>query len=107
MSQHCFETEHQGEPIRVLLGWDRPVNDFFLVIERTEPEQDQDDYLYVSRHDAPLEHRSLAFLEVKLSELGIEVPSQMLDQVAVDQAFGLADRMVTYLSDGSFVSSPG
>lgn len=105
MSQHYFDTERQGEPIRVLLGWDPQC--FFMVVERIQPEPDQEDYLFLSWQDAPPEQRSLAFLEIKLEELGIEVPPQMLDEVAMDQAFDRSERMVTYGPDGSFMSQVG
>ena len=37
MSQHYFSTKHHGEAITVLLGWDRPLGHYFMVVERDDP----------------------------------------------------------------------
>jgi hypothetical protein len=33
MSQHLYRTTREGQPISVLLGWDRPIGHYFMVIE--------------------------------------------------------------------------
>ena len=35
MSQHYFNTQQAGTPVKVLLGWDRPLGHYFMVIEKT------------------------------------------------------------------------
>ena len=63
MSRHYFDTFHKGFSVTVLLGWDRPMNYFFLVIEKpTELIDDtmkveSDDFLYSNLHESdPFNH---------------------------------------------------
>ena len=58
MSRHCFDTSHKGFPITVVLGWDRPMQYFFLTIEKPaelidDAMQVEDDrFLYSNLHEA-------------------------------------------------------
>lgn len=36
MSQHHFHTIHNGQETHILMGWDRPMQGFFLVIEKED-----------------------------------------------------------------------
>ena len=36
MSQHVFETTLDGKAVSVLLGWDRPLQQVFLVIDEVQ-----------------------------------------------------------------------
>jgi len=51
MSRHYFDTFHKGFSVTVLLGWDRPMNYFFLVIEK--PTELIDDTMKVDRVRGP------------------------------------------------------
>jgi len=53
MSQHFFKCLHQGKPVCVLMGWDRPLSGFFLVVEADIPTLD-DDYVYSNLNDPAL-----------------------------------------------------
>ncbi|MGM9489619.1 hypothetical protein [Ideonella sp. YS5] len=105
MSQHYFSTHHQGEPVTVLLGWDRPVGHFFLVVERDDPGPDEDDYLYLNLDEPDAFDLPLEFFRQKLKDLGIEVPAQMFEQVQLDTDFGIGNRRVIYQPDGRFESA--
>ena len=88
MSQHYFHTTLQGEPITVLMGWDRPISRFFLIVERQSPGPGQDDYIYLSDMDPAAERH---------------MPS-VLEQVTKDwMTFG-ANRIVTHDGCGGFSS---
>jgi hypothetical protein len=101
MSQHYFNTVHQGEPVTVVLGWDRPLGHFFMVVERREPAPDQDDYLYINLDEPGAFDLGLDHFKAKLSELGIEVPQTMFEQVAIDGEMRAGNRVVVYAADGS------
>lgn len=102
MSQHYFHTTRQGEAITVLLGWDRPLGHFFLVVERQDPRPGQDDYLYLNLEEPGAFDLELDHFKAKLDELGIAVPCAMFEQVTLDRERRIGNRMVTYGADGSF-----
>src|SRR3546814_6284363 len=61
MSRHYFNTFHKGSPISVILGWDRPMNYFFLVIEEQNNSADNPmtlDLLYSNLQERSEEHTS-------------------------------------------------
>jgi hypothetical protein len=105
MSQHYFSTEHNGEAITVLLGWDRPLGHFFMVIERDDPKPGQDDYLYVNLDEPGAFELPLEFFREKLQQLGICVPGEMFEQVATDQVLAIGNRRVVYQASGCFESA--
>lgn len=39
MSQHLIQTVAKGEPVSVMMGWDRPLQRFFLGISKVAPTQ--------------------------------------------------------------------
>lgn len=121
MSQHYFNTQRAGTPVTVLLGWDRPIGHFFMVVEclaaspgGTEPassapqvdgdEDGADDagYLYSNMNEPNQFGLSLDHLRGVLFDLGIQVPEQMFEQVLLDQSKCVGNRHVWYEPDGSF-----
>lgn len=106
MSQHYFQTEHAGDRITVLLGWDRPLRHFFMVVERTDPKPGQDDYLYVNLDGPNAFELDLDYFKTKLDELGIVVPVSMFEQVQLDERLQLGNRVVMHQADGTFRSTP-
>lgn len=106
MSQHYFHTEHAGDRITVLLGWDRPLGHYFMVIERPNPRPGQDDYLYVNLDEPDAFELDLDFFKAKLEQLGIKVPDSMFEQVHLDERMGVGNRVVTHQIDGTFLSAP-
>jgi hypothetical protein len=121
MSQHYFNTQRAGTPVTVLLGWDRPIGHFFMVVEclaastgATESASsasqveddgdgaDDDGYLYSYMNEPNPFGLSLDRLRGALSDLGIQVPEEMFEQVLLDQAKCVGNRHVWYEPDGSF-----
>lgn len=121
MSQHYFRTQHDSTPVEVLLGWDRPLGHFFMVIEKlatagasesTEASQqpavdtdDDDGYLYSNLNELDPFGLSLDHFRDVLSDLGIQVPEQMFEQIELDHAMRVGNRRVWYQPDGSFKES--
>jgi hypothetical protein len=85
-------------PVTVLLGWDRPLGHYFLVIENDRA----DDYLYSNLNEPYPFDKSLDYYQSKLREFGISVPEVMFEQIKLDVAFNVGNRLVWYEADGSF-----
>ena len=102
MSQHYFSTTHEGRPITVTLGWDRPLGHYFMVIERDEA---GGSLLYSNLREKRPFAMSLGDFKTKLVELTIQVPASMFEQIERDQAFDVGNRYVRYALDGSFAEN--
>jgi hypothetical protein len=106
MSQHNYATTYAGQPVNIMMGWDRPLQGYFLVIELSESRAEgcvysnlEDPALFpcMGMPDS-LDH----FLE-KLDELNIAVPQAMIQQIEVDAALNVGNRYVRYASNGTIV----
>ena len=102
MSQHYFSTSHEGGPVTVLLGWDRPLGHFFMVIEKPPVEEGDSQYLYSNLNEKNAFNRDLAYYKSKLAEFGLSVPAAMFEQIEKDQSLNVGNRMVWYREDGTF-----
>lgn len=99
MSQHIYNTTRKGSKVQVLMGWDRPLGGFFLVVE--DLQTDDDCYLYSNLEDPTLVYcnglpRNIAYFQVKLVELGLHVPDQMIQEIINDQKNNVGNRVVHY-----------
>lgn len=108
MSQHYFETSHKGFPITVQLGWDRPMQYFFMVIRKPIDLIDEamkvedDDFLYSNWHENdPFGHDLHYYCEV-LRHFRITVPESMFIEVQHDADRNTGNRLVHHQADGSF-----
>lgn len=95
MSQHVFKTTLDGEPVSVLLGWDRPLAYFFLVVEQLS-EKNDGIYLYSNLDDPGAVNCSLDYFRQKLSELGISVPESMFIEAESDRKRNVGNRLVEH-----------
>ncbi|HET9645872.1 MAG TPA: hypothetical protein VFP68_21520 [Burkholderiaceae bacterium] len=105
MSQHYFQTTCKGEPVWVLMGWDRPLQGYFLMIEAIQ----RDAYIYSNLEDPKLRQcfglpPALDYFLGKLRELGVEVPARMIDEIKSDGDKDLGHRHVVYDADGNIQS---
>ncbi|WP_348700916.1 hypothetical protein [uncultured Limnobacter sp.] len=92
MSRHFFKTLYQGKPATVLLGYDQPLNGFFMVIE--EDGQEGDEYIYSNLFDEVSHPSTLEPYRERLNELGIFVPTEMLMEVETDGAARMGNKNV-------------
>lgn len=99
MSQHIINTTDQrGKRVSVQMGWDRPLQQHFLVVEELDATDDgEGNYLYSNLAD-PMAGgcRDFSYFEDKLSELGIEVPEEMVFEVVADQFNNVGNRYVNH-----------
>ena len=100
MSQHIFTTAHKGRPIEIMIGWDRPLQGYFMVIEYTDGADDDDNpYLYSNLNDAdlPSSHpKELSEFLARLKSLALAVPQKMLQEVLEDGRANVGNKQVHY-----------
>lgn len=102
MSQHVFISEHEGKPVSILMGWDRPLQGYFMVIEVDGSE----DYLYENTNDVDLLPfyglpDTLDHFIAKLGELGLAIPALMVQEIQNDARANVGNRYVKYKKDGT------
>ncbi len=93
MSQHHFFTEHEGKKTHVLMGWDRPLQGYFLVIHK---ESDRDG-LYWSNLDSEESHPKTLqpFIDV-LQKFTIVLPEEMIRAIQRDAEQNIGNRQVIH-----------
>jgi hypothetical protein len=108
MSQHIFYTEHQGKPITVMMGYDRPLRHVFMsIMVDTFEDTDEDDegdamevYTSLQDKDAGLKCFDVNYYRRVLERLRITIPESMFTEVMRDQNENVGNRMVTHDLDG-------
>jgi len=113
MSQHTYLTTQGDKPVEILMGWDRPLQGFFMVVEAVAPnatdvdEQDDDDdgLVYSNLLDGTLcaqggLSRELGYFKAKLVELKLTVPDRMLEEIEADARANVGNRCVRYGANG-------
>lgn len=112
MSRHCFDTSHKGFPIIVVLGWDRPMQYFFLTIEKPaelidDAMQVEDDrFLYSNMHETDPFGHDLDYYREVLRHFQIIVPESLFREVQSDAERNVGNRFTRHQADGSF-TEPG
>ena len=100
MSQHIYRaTDSQGAELTVQIGWDKPLQGFYAVVEA--PEGSDDDYLYSNLNDPLLAANfgmadTLDYLVEALAKLGIAVPAVIIKEVSSDKMHNVVNRVVKY-----------
>jgi len=109
MSHHIFQSALNGRPVTVDLGWDRPLQYVFMTVSsqdlKDHPDDDSSPYLYSNLDDENLPiqgTQSVEYFQDRLTELGISVPSIMLQSVQDDHNQDVGNKTVEYQADGSF-----
>lgn len=113
MSQHYFSTQCDGKPVTVLLGWDKPLQGFFLVIEdESKPDSLDEVFLYSNLNDENLTGSRLTkdldyFTNCVLKGFDIVVPDTIIKNVVADSHQNVGNKVCSYWLDdaGKLVSS--
>lgn len=90
MTKHVFTTKRKdGRNISVDMGWDRPLQYFFLTVFDPNAPEDEDDILYATLHDRRFRAsggvRNLHDMMKLLDEQGITPPEGLEAALAEDQ----------------------
>jgi hypothetical protein len=93
MSQHHFFIEHEGQKTHVLMGWDRPLQGYFLVINK----ENDTDSPYWSNLDVAISHPNAlnTFFDV-LARLNITLPDEMSQAIEKDAEQNKGNRQVIH-----------
>lgn len=103
MSQHYFETQFQNRAVQIVLGYDRPLDCFFLTIMYMATVQaDENDAILYSNLEDPAAgfHQDLDYYRAKLKSFGIAVPESMFRQTEQDAVHRVGNRVVLHHEGG-------
>lgn len=107
MSQHHFDTTHNGQPVTITMGYDRPLRGFFMTIGSGGMPT-----VYFNLDDPELTPWGGLppildpFLH-RLRQLGLQVPAKMIAEVTNDQVNQVGNRVVVYHPGGPMVPDSG
>lgn len=96
MSRHTFNTQIGDKPVQLVMGWDRPLSQFFYHVHDLSAGPNDDDLIATSWTMSPSEQREFAPMLAKVKELGIVPPQRMVDEVQADKVNNVGNRMETY-----------
>jgi hypothetical protein len=93
MSRHYCDTTMQGQPVRVVLGYDRPLDYVFCTVQGEEG-----DIVYSNLEDegAGTHQQDVDYFRSVLAGLQIQVPMEMFIEVAKDQLGCVGNRVVQH-----------
>lgn len=109
MSQHLFRCSSQGRDVRVLMGYDRPLDYVFCMVEWCEPpepttdDEDSQPYLYsnLDDEDAGTSCRDVQYFTRKLVSFGITLPPQMVARVHRDVRVMMGNAYIEHFTNGT------
>lgn len=96
MTRHYFDTHYAKQLVRVTLGYDRPLNSFFMQVQRLG--NTDDPFIYSSAGDPEALQHDPDDFAAKLVKLGISVPSSLFEEVWTDGAERRGNRIVEHLA---------
>lgn len=107
MSQHRISTTLQGHPIQLLMGWDRPLQQFFLSVLPLDMDDEEDTSLTPAALMIQAALTEVAELGMQrdasvneyqnlLARLGIEVPYEVFVEVQKDGDANTGNRVASY-----------
>ncbi|GAP34120.1 hypothetical protein ABXN37_02920 [Piscinibacter sakaiensis] len=95
MSQHLATATLDGHPVEIVAGFDRRLGDYFLQVV-----DERNDMLYTSLQEPLLDWTDIATLRVKVADLGLQLPTQLLDEVEADGLRRAGNRIVRHTANG-------
>jgi hypothetical protein len=101
MSQRTLITELEGIETTVLMGWDRPLQYHFMVIE-----QGGNDPLYSNLDDDNSEDADLQYFLDKAKQFGVTIPDAMVERLKQDKENDTGNA-VSYFDQQGQESTPG
>lgn len=99
MSRHSYTFEREDQSIEVLMGWDRPLQQVFMVVEARDAEEG---YLYSNLEARNPETLTLEDFRQALAELQIQVPESMFVETEIDRRMNAGNRFVIHQANGEF-----
>jgi hypothetical protein len=107
MSRHHLRTVHSAGPMLVVMGYDRPLNEFFLQFWDDGLGADADEPVYSSLDEPAADWRDIATVVRRLEESDVTVPRSMIDAVVADSVHRAGNRLVGHAPDGAMSELSG
>ncbi len=104
MSRHYFDTEYKTLPVQVILGYDRPLDEFFMQVKHLDMKNVEDEdlpFVYATIDDPQHDPTEFDYCRRKLVELGVTIPETMFAAVMNDAANRVGNYEVVHFADGS------
>ena len=101
MSRHCFDTLLRGRRVRVVGGYDRPLDEFFLQILLAPLADDraQEEFVYTSLCEPDDDWSDPETLTARLAELRIDPPATFLPAIVDDRRRQVGNRLARHHFD--------
>lgn len=109
MSQHFVSVpcEKSNGLVRIQLGWDKPMSEFYLVVMVEMPlgqQFDEDQIVYSSLDDSlGSGHHDLDYFKTVVVQLGCAVPEVMWRAAYQDREFNVVNKIRHYSPTGEMV----
>jgi hypothetical protein len=100
VSRHYFDCEHLGQPLRITLGYDPPLNEYFLQVQSLKCEQQDPTFLYASVDDPKALVNDLEYFHEQLAALGLSAPESLFEAVELDAARRVGNKVVEHFGNG-------
>jgi hypothetical protein len=100
MSRHHLRTARGASRVLVVMGYDRPLHEFFLQLWDEGPGAEADEPAYSSLDEPAADWRDIATVVRRLEELDVAVPRSMIDAVVADSVHRAGNRIVEHALDG-------
>lgn len=108
MSQHFLKFFHErsGCDVRIQLGWDRPLQGFYLVALKEDQDSlpDDDDGVVYSNLNDVGHPKDLSIFKRVSNQLGFPIPDVMWRAAYLDSQHNAVNKQVFYAADGRVVA---
>jgi len=94
MSHHIYNTHVDSRPVQLLVGWDKLLQDYFLVIEKLDSDGEEKPYLYSSLEEPETHAMTLTFIRALLADYHINLPADLWVELERDQKNNVGYRRV-------------
>lgn len=94
MTQRSYYVKHNEEKTLIFMGWDRPLQAFFMVIEKPS-DKDKPFWSNLDNTSEPFPKNLDTFLHV-LKEHNIKIPDDMIVGLLEDKSLNLGNKEVRH-----------
>ena len=85
MSQRKFKTTANGKKVEVQIGWDKPLQRFYMCIFEIDENGDDIDTIYSNLNEPNPEVLSVEYFTGAARSYGVEIPAEVIAQVKQDK----------------------
>jgi hypothetical protein len=78
MSQHIFDARWDDVPVQIQIGWDRPLQRFYLVVSPYDADGELGDPVYSNLDEPQSRSQALDDFKKSISRLGVDLSPEMI-----------------------------